>query len=186
MNTLLPSPAAIGAHIQFSVFADGASSRNGNGGYGGIVQIRSTGEIFEFGGESTETTNNKMELAAVIHGLALARNIAFKRGMDFRGKIVVVSDSQYVLFGITKWVDGWQQHNWMSNGMAPVKNKEFWTRLMAISDVTQAEFLHVRGHRGIEGNEKADEIAGIYKKMAKSVPSDLLWNLDRAMDGKEI
>jgi ribonuclease HI len=167
------------SELNFAVFADGASSKKGQGGYGGIVMIKPCQKVVEFGGESLETTNNQMELAAAIHGLAMVRKLAHQYQLPYFGQCKLVSDSQYVIFGLTKWVKGWMQHGWMTNGEQAVKNKDLWEKLIRIHDLTGAECVHVRGHIGVPGNEYADRIAGEYKAVAKTSNLDFKANLDK-------
>src|ERR1019366_9028934 len=117
------------------IFADGASSMNKDGGYGGIIMVKDTREVIEFGGESLGTTNNQMELAAAIHGLALLRKLCKERNLPYFGRSKVVSDSQYVVFGIREWVKGWEANGWMTNGEQPVKNVDLWKKLINIANL---------------------------------------------------
>ena len=133
------------------IYTDGACKGNpGPGGWGVLLKSGST-EKELFGGEPL-TTNNRMELLAVIRALeALKRPCA----------VTLHVDSQYVLKGMTEWLPGWKARGWKTAGKAPVKNVDLWQRLDAlVNDGThQIEWFWVRGHNGHPGNERADELA---------------------------
>ncbi|MBI3555962.1 MAG: ribonuclease HI, partial [Deltaproteobacteria bacterium] len=137
------------------IFADGACTGNPGPGGWGVIIATPDGQVTELGGFEPETTNNKMELTAV--GRAL-RHLE-----DTPGEIHVYTDSTYVIFGITKWVWGWRKNGWKTADGKDVANAEFWKRLMAIlakRDKGQpVEFKYTRGHSGIPGNERVDQIA---------------------------
>ena len=139
---------------QVDLFTDGACSKNpGPGGWGFVLRDCRTGKEIEGSGCEPATTNNQMELLAVIRGLE-----ALKRPC----KVRLVSDSQYVGQGLTKWMAGWKQRGWQrSEGgrLQPVKNVEFWQRLDELSRVHQLTFEHVKGHAGHPENERCDEMA---------------------------
>jgi ribonuclease HI len=105
--------------------------------------------VTEYAGQETETTNNRMELAAVIHALKLAK-----------GKSITIhTDSQYVVNGATRWISGWKRNGWKTASRGPVLNQDLWQELdQALCD-TDSHFVHVRGHAGHPENERADEIA---------------------------
>lgn len=142
------------------VFADGACTGNpGPGGWGVIIAMPD-GQIVELGGGEPETTNNKMELTAV--GKAL-RYLEHKPGA-----VDVYTDSTYVIHGITKWIWGWQKRGWKTAEGKDVANAEFWKRLsqlvMRRGKENPIEWKYVRGHSGIPGNERVDEIAVSFAK----------------------
>jgi len=150
------------------IFADGACTGNpGPGGWGAIV-IHPDGLIEEFGGGARQTTNNQMELLAVIRALEKVRGI--------RGPVEVLSDSLYVLRGITQWIWGWRKRNWKTAEGADVANRELWQALSAeVAHRREAgdpaiRWSHVRGHRGIPGNERVDEIAVAYSLQRSPAP----------------
>jgi ribonuclease HI len=141
---------------KFIVFADGACSGNpGPGGWGAIVATDL--RVIELGGFSTETTNNRMEMEAVLHAL---EKIEAAKG---EGEIVIYTDSNYLIQGITKWVAGWKRKNWQTIGREDVKNKDLWIKLDEIitrlKQTYKFKWVHVAGHSGIPGNERVDEIA---------------------------
>jgi ribonuclease HI len=135
------------------IFTDGAAK--GNPGPGGWGAILATAErVRELGGGSPHTTNNKMELTAVIEALRAARGL--------EGKVLLHTDSTYVIRGITEWIHGWRRRGWRTAEGQPVLNRELWEALAAV--VTERgrggiEWHYVRGHIGTPGNERADEIA---------------------------
>lgn len=143
------------------IYTDGACKGNpGPGGWG--VWLKSgTSEKELFGGELA-TTNNRMELTAVIEGLA-----ALKRPC----KVRLYLDSQYVRQGITEWVRGWKARGWLTSTKQPVKNVDLWKRLddLVAQGGHQIEWHWVRGHAGDVGNERADALAnkGVLKALAQ-------------------
>ena len=136
---------------EVTIYTDGACKGNpGPGGWGAWLKS-GTSEKELFGGE-LNTTNNRMELTAVIEGLA-----ALKRPC----KVVLYLDSQYVRQGITEWIRGWKAKGWVTSTKQPVKNVELWKRLDALvqNGGHQIEWRWVKGHSGDPGNEKADALA---------------------------
>lgn len=139
----------------YIVFADGACSGNpGPGGWGAIV-YSPLGTIKELGGGANQTTNNKMELTATIESLKIIKP---------QSQVIIFTDSSYVLNGITKWIWGWLRNNWKSSQGEDVLNKEFWQKLLAESQKRKIDWRYCKGHSGIAGNERADQIAVGYSK----------------------
>ena len=101
------------------------------------------------GGEAL-TTNNRMELTAVIETLA-----SLKRACD----VIIYTDSQYVRKGITEWIHGWKARGWQTADRKPVKNADLWRRLDALRELHSVDWRWVRGHAGDPGNERADALA---------------------------
>lgn len=133
------------------IYTDGACKGNpGPGGWGAWLKSADAQKEL-FGGE-LGTTNNRMEMTAVIEALA-----ALKRPC----KVTVHVDSQYVLKGMTEWLPGWKARGWKTATKAPVKNVDLWQRLDALvnSGTHQIEWRWVRGHNGNLGNERADQLA---------------------------
>jgi len=141
----LKSAAATACHI----YTDGACKGNpGPGGWGAVLEF--DGEEREiFGGESS-TTNNRMELMAVIEALS-----ALKRPC----RIVLHTDSQYVQKGITEWIRQWKARGWRTAAKEPVKNADLWRRLDELVGPHEIEWVWVKGHSGHDGNERADALA---------------------------
>lgn len=131
------------------IYTDGAC--RGNPGPGGWAAILcADGRERELSGFETRTTNNRMELMAVISGLE-----ALKRPCHVR----IVTDSQYVMKGVTEWLAGWKRRNWTTANRKPVRNVDLWKRLDEALAQHRVEWTWVRGHAGHEGNERADALA---------------------------
>jgi len=143
------------------IYTDGACKGNpGPGGWGAWLKSGAS-EKELFGGE-LNTTNNRMELTAVIEGLA-----ALKRPC----KVLLYLDSQYVRKGITEWIRGWKAKGWITASKEPVKNAELWKRLDKLVNEGghQIEWRWVKGHSGDPGNERADMLAnkGVDKALGR-------------------
>ena len=131
------------------IFTDGACSGNpGPGGWGAILRKDAT-EKELFGGEAL-TTNNRMEMMAVIEALR-----ALKGPVEAR----VHTDSQYVQKGITEWIHGWKRRGWKTAGKEPVKNEDLWRELDRLAAQHRIEWIWVKGHAGHPENERADVLA---------------------------
>ena len=133
------------------IYADGACRGNpGPGGWGAWLK---SGEHEKeiYGGEKL-TTNNRMELTAVIQALA---------ALHKPSEVIVYTDSAYVKDGITKWILSWKQRGWTTADKKPVKNIELWQRLDALNANHQVQWRWVRGHAGDPGNERADRLANL-------------------------
>lgn len=150
------------------LFTDGACSGNpGPGGWAFILRHVPSGKTMEVSGAHPRTTNNQMELQAVIEGLS-----RLKRASQVR----IVTDSSYVMKGATEWMRGWKARGWKrktSNGLKPVKNVELWKELDRQLARHDYRFKHVRGHRGHPENERCDKLAvKAYKKFQKRKKRD--------------
>ena len=133
------------------IYADGACRGNpGPGGWG--VLLRARGVKRELFGGEPETTNNRMELTAVIRALEALRRRCSAR---------VYTDSQYVQKGITEWIHAWKRRNWRTVDRKPVKNEDLWRRLEAATHTHRIDWRWVKGHAGNPGNERADELANM-------------------------
>ena len=143
------------AEMSTVVFADGAAKGNpGPGGWGAIV-VTPDGQVTELGGGTRHTTNNRMELTAAIEALRHVGAAA--------GPVAVHTDSAYVIRGIQEWIHGWRRRGWRTAASAEVLNRDLWETLAAAESRTgKVAWHYVRGHRGIPGNERADEIANAY------------------------
>jgi len=134
---------------EVDIYTDGACSGNpGPGGWGAI--LRSGAHEKEIWGGEPATTNNRMELLAVIRALN-----TLKRPVSVR----VHTDSQYVQKGISEWIHGWKARGWKTAAKAPVKNADLWRALDEARERHQVKWLWVRGHNGHPENERADELA---------------------------
>ncbi len=133
------------------VYTDGACSGNpGPGGWGAILKHPSTGKARRISGGEKNTTNNRMELRAVIAGLTAIKQAS---------KIKVVSDSQYVTKGMTEWIDNWVARNWRTAGKKPVKNADLWRELLEVAEKHQISWEWIAGHAGHPENEQCDQMA---------------------------
>lgn len=131
------------------LFSDGACSGNpGPGGWGVVLRYRNREK--ELSGGELDTTNNRMELMAVIQGLeALRRPVS----------VCICTDSQYVMKGVTQWLADWKRRGWKTADRRPVKNQDLWRRLEAALAPHHIEWQWVRGHSGHPDNERADALA---------------------------
>lgn len=131
------------------MYTDGACSGNpGPGGWAALLRWNDHEKLVSGGDPST--TNNRMELLAVIQGLR-----SLKRGCSVR----IVTDSRYVMDGMTKWIAGWRRRGWKTASKAPVKNQDLWESLDREISLHQVEWEWVRGHSGHEENSRVDEAA---------------------------
>lgn len=132
-----------------TIYTDGACKGNpGPGGWGALLEMAGT-EKELFGGEA-HTTNNRMELTAVIQALG-----ALKR----RCRVQLHTDSKYVQQGITEWIHNWKKRDWRTADKKPVKNDDLWRALDEAAQQHDVEWLWVKGHAGHNGNERADALA---------------------------
>lgn len=144
------------------IFTDGAASGNpGPGGYGAVLINKIYDEVIELGGGKPTTTNNEMELSAVIAALGYAS--------VNNAPTYIFTDSSYVINGITKWVFGWEKNGWKTTTKQDVANKQLWQSLIQLvrerEKVTTISWNYVPGHAGVPGNERCDVIAvGYYNK----------------------
>ena len=131
------------------IYTDGACRGNpGPGGWGALLKFGSK-EKQLYGGESL-TTNNRMELRAVIEALS-----ALKRPCN----VSVTSDSTYVLKGINEWLPNWKKRGWLTSGKKPVKNDDLWKSLDSLKSIHKIEWHWVKGHSGHFENELVDQLA---------------------------
>jgi ribonuclease HI len=143
------------------IYADGACKGNpGPGGWG--VWLSYNGREKEMHGGEMLTTNNRMELTAVIRALE-----ALTRSCEVR----LHTDSQYVQKGISEWIHGWKKRGWKTADKQPVKNDDLWKRLDELAQQHRVEWVWVRGHAGNIGNERADMLAnrGVEELKKKAV-----------------
>lgn len=137
------------AAIAVEIYTDGACKGNpGPGGWGALLTF--DGQEKELCGGELSTTNNRMELTAVIEALA-----ALKRP----SRVILHTDSQYVQKGITEWIRGWKAKGWKTAAKAPVKNVDLWKRLDELAARHHVDWRWVKGHAGHDGNERADALA---------------------------
>ncbi len=138
------------------LYTDGACSGNpGPGGWAAILKHPATGTVRKLSGGHPQTTNNRMELAAAIEGL---KTIDASKPH----RVHLVSDSQYMIHGLTQWIEGWIANHWRRGkkaGAPPVKNAELWKELLALTQRHDMTYEHVRGHSGHPENEECDRMA---------------------------
>lgn len=145
---------------KFVIYTDGACSGNpGPGGWGAIL-YHPKGYVMELGGSQSATTNNQMELKAVIEALRKMQNQ--------KGECIIYTDSVYVIRGITQWIFGWMRKGWINAEGLEVSNKEYWQELhrlvQSLKGQVDLSWKFVKGHAGQGGNERCDEIAVAYSK----------------------
>ncbi len=135
---------------KIEIFTDGACSGNpGPGGWGAILRYKE--HVKELSGGAPQTTNNRMELTAVIEAL---------EALNEPCEVVITSDSRYVIDAIKKgWARSWQKKGWRKSDGKPALNADLWERLLMLLDIHKASFIWVRGHEGHPENERCDEIA---------------------------
>ncbi len=145
---------------QVEVFTDGACTGNpGPGGWGAILRYKTTEK--EISGYSPDTTNNRMELTAVVEALSALKE---------KCRVTVYTDSRYLRDGITSWIQRWKRNGWKTSDKTPVKNQDLWEALDRICQKHQLEWRWVKGHAGHPENERADELArGAIQKRAGAV-----------------
>lgn len=132
------------------IYTDGACSGNpGPGGWGSILMYK--GNRKEISGGKNDTTNNIMELTAVIEGLKM---------LKYPCEVELYSDSAYVVNGFNQgWIYNWVKNNWKTSGKEPVKNKEIWQELYELTKIHKVKFIKVKGHSDNEFNNRCDELA---------------------------
>lgn len=138
------------------IFTDGACSGNpGPGGWGAVLRYNSVEK--ELSGAQENTTNNRMELTACIEALKLLKEPC---------EVILTTDSQYVVNGITKgWAASWKRNGWRKSDKKPALNPELWDELLTLCEMHQVTFNWIKGHAGHEENERCDRLAvGEYQK----------------------
>ncbi len=131
------------------IFCDGACSGNpGPGGYGAI--LRFGGREKELSGGAKETTNNRMEMTAAIEAF---------RQLKRPCRVLITTDSQYLVKGMTEWISGWQRKGWLNSKKEPVVNKDLWEMLLAVTKPHSVQWKWVKGHAGHSENERCDQLA---------------------------
>ncbi len=154
------------------IFTDGSSRGNpGPGGWGAI--ILNDEKAIELGGREEETTNNRMEMTAVISAL---------NSVDSNEEITLYTDSAYVLNGATRWVKGWEKNNWKTSTKDDVLNKDLWQKLVDVTVHKNINWQLIKGHSGTAGNERCDVIATSFADSAPVV----LYNGSRERYGVDI
>ncbi|MDQ5883121.1 MAG: ribonuclease [Patescibacteria group bacterium] len=140
---------------EIKIFTDGGAIGNpGPGGWGAIILDESSKKVIELGGKEDKTTNNRMEMMAIIKALENAGD----------GLITVHSDSKYTITGITQWVFGWEKNDWKTKSKTDVLNNDLWQKQIEVTKDKDIEYKHVEGHVGIAGNERVDVIANSFAR----------------------
>ena len=135
--------------MKIKIYTDGACSGNpGKGGWGALIQENDNEK--KLSGSELNTTNNRMELTAVIKAL---------EHYDEAKEIEVFTDSKYVMQGITEWIKNWKNNHWKTSQKKDVKNKDLWVLLDTVSAKHDVKWSWVKGHAGDYGNEIADKLA---------------------------
>ena len=135
--------------IIINIWTDGACSGNpGPGGWGALIKYDSSTK--EISGSEKNTTNNRMEMMAVIKAL---------KYIDTKSKINLYTDSKYVKEGITNWITGWKKNNWKNSKNNDVKNKDLWVELDILSQKHNISWSWIKGHSGNIENDIADKLA---------------------------
>tara|TARA_B100000686_G_C16759070_1_gene957478 strand:- start:1081 stop:1512 length:432 start_codon:yes stop_codon:yes gene_type:complete len=131
------------------IFTDGCCKGNpGPGGWGCIIKFE--GQVRELTGTSASTTNNIMELTAAVAALEQLKEPCV---------VELTTDSQYLVKGMTKWVDGWVRKGWINSSREPVKNQSLWKALLKMSEMHNISWVWVKGHSGHPENERCDHLA---------------------------
>ena len=132
------------------IFTDGACKGNpGPGGYGCVIKMQN-GEVLELKGAEPDTTNNIMEMTAAVVAL---------QHLPEPSEVELTSDSQYLVKGMTEWINGWVRKNWVTASRQPVKNKEIWLKLLELDQRHKILWKWTRGHSGHPENERCDALA---------------------------
>lgn len=136
------------------IYTDGAAKGNpGRAGWGAVFILGS--KEFEIGGGKDHATNNQMELTAPTEALKYISTRQDLVGLE----VEIVSDSKYVILGITEWIFGWQKNNWRNAAKKPVVNKEMWEALHVLNQTLKPKWSYVKGHNEDKYNDRADLIA---------------------------
>ncbi len=132
-----------------NIYTDGACSKNpGIGGFGALLRYK--GHEKEISGGEELTTNNRMELRAVIEAV---------KAITEPAHLIITTDSKYVMDGVTKWLAGWIKNSWRKSDKKPVLNSDLWQEYVKISKTHKIEWVWVKGHNGHAENERVDELA---------------------------
>ncbi len=135
--------------MRVEIHTDGACLGNpGPGGWGAVLEYG--GHRRELSGAEAETTNNRMELTAAIAALKALRR---------KCEVVLYTDSRYVMQGMTEWIPRWQRRGWRTAAGKAVENRDLWERLLEVAEPHDVQWKWVRGHTGVPGNERADDLA---------------------------
>ncbi len=144
--------------MSITIYTDGGCTGNpGSGGWGAVVLT--DGKEIKLSGGVNATTNNQMELTAVIKALEF-----IGKEYSFKEELSIYTDSQYVKNGITSWIINWERNGWKTAAKKPVKNKEFWIELRTLTKLANIKWFWVKGHSGDKYNEMCDELVAIERE----------------------
>ena len=142
---------------EVKIYTDGSCLKNpGIGGWAALIKYKKVEKILK--GSKEETTNNQMELIAVIKGLELLKESC---------KVIIITDSKYVKDGISKWIINWKKNNWKTANKKPVKNQVLWLELDNLVQKHKVEWEWVKGHNNHTENEIVDNLANLEAKILK-------------------
>jgi len=148
------------------IFTDGSSLGNpGPGGWGAILAYPKLDEVIELGGSKVTPTNNEMELTAIVSALSYS--------LHSSSHTHIFTDSQYAINGVTQWMYNWSKNGWKTKDKEDIKNKSIWQTLYSLVEEKGKDNItwqHVRGHVGIPGNERVDDIA---RELAEGINVEL-------------
>lgn len=149
---------------EYLIFTDGGCWPNpgGIGGWGALIINKGTNERHEIHGGEESSTNNRMEITAAIEAVRVLCN-----GQHNCSRAIICTDSKYLRNGITKWIEAWKRRGWTTKEGTPVKNRELWEQLDALCVRVNVKWKWVPGHAGVSGNERADYLAGLGKKLVE-------------------
>ena len=160
---------------EIKIYTDGAAKGNpGSAGWAAV--FIDGGKVFEIGGRKDYATNNQMELTAPIEALKYIKKLSAIPASPARGVLAgtgsleIISDSKYVILGITEWIFNWQKNNWRNAAKKPVVNRELWEELYELTQELKPKWTYVKGHNEHEHNDRADLIATSF---AESFPVKL-------------
>ena len=140
--------------LDIKIYTDGACSGNpGPGGWGALLVAKKNDRVVkkkELSGGCLETTNNRMELTAAIQALKTLKR---------KSNVVVITDSKYLMDGITKWIHNWKKNDWKNTKKKAIKNVDLWKDIFYLTQNHQIDWQWVKGHNAHEGNERADYLA---------------------------
>jgi len=157
---------------KIQIYTDGSARGNpGPAGYGIVFHIGS--KTIEHGGRVDHATNNMMELTGPIEAMKYLKKLeskGFAQGNPVQ-KVEIISDSKYVILGITEWIDNWIKNGWRNAAKKPVLNKELWQELYELNQEFKPKWTYVKGHNENKWNERADVIATSY---ADNQPVELI------------
>lgn len=163
---------------KITIYTDGAAKGNpGKAGWGAVFLMGD--KVLEIGGRKDHATNNQMELTAPIEALKHLKQYPYPASPYSRGRseegveIEIISDSKYVILGITEWIFGWQKNNWRNAAKKPVVNRELWEELYGLTQELKPTWTYVKGHNEDKYNDRVDLIATSF---AEGSPVELLKN----------